>query len=244
MIDPRTVLVMVPTYDGRSEWATTQGLCAIFSMGMAGGLAGLPNCTGPALARNVCVNRFLSTPMEWLIFIDADIGFSPDDFAILMDYPRRDGGVTPPINQELHDAATLVELTALVPSPGAGTGILVPVKFKTPLIVTAEYARKSEGAPPARLGLGFARIHRSVFAALDALNLESGEARIDAFMYEGQHVADYFLSGCSEHRWLGEDTGFFSLCRLAGIHPRVEQRCKLEHVGKKSWPYVLFSGAQ
>lgn len=232
MIDPRTVLVMVPTYDGRNEWATTQGLCAIFANGMAGGLAGLPGCTGPALARNICVNRFLQTDMQWLVFWDADIGATPEDFAILMDYPRRDGYVPPPINQELHDAATCVAF-------GVGKE-----SINVALIVTAEYARKSEGAPPARLGLGFARIHRSVFAALDALNLESGEARIDSFMYEGRLVADYFISGCSEHRWLGEDTGFFSLCRMAGIHPRVEQRCKLEHVGKKSWPYVLFSVAQ
>jgi hypothetical protein len=243
MISPRTVLVMIPTYDGRNEWATTQGLCAVFSMGMAGGLAGLPGCTGPALARNVCANRFLQTDMEWLVFIDADTGFTPDDFAILMDYPRRDGAVMAPINQELHDAATLVEFD--IPGFAANDNpVNQPSTFKTPLIVAAEYARKSEGAPPVRLGLGFARIHRSVFGALDALNLESGEARIDSFMYEGRLVADYFISGCSEHRWLGEDTGFFSLCALAGIHPRVEQRCNLEHIGKKAWPYRLFSGAQ
>jgi hypothetical protein len=239
MIDPRTVLVMVPTYDGRNEWATTQGLCAIFSMGMAGGLAGLPGCSHVALARNLCAHNFLRTGLEWLVFIDADIGFTPDDFAILMDYPRRDGVITPPLNQELHDAATLAELNNQNVPKGQSS-----VRYKTPLIVCAEYARKSEGAPPARLGLGFARIHRSVFAALDTLNLESGEARIDAFMYEGNHIADYFISGCSEHRWLTEDTGFFSLCRMAGIHPRVEQRCKLEHVGKKSWPYIPMSGAQ
>jgi glycosyltransferase involved in cell wall biosynthesis len=232
MIDPRTVLIMVPTYDGRNEWATTQGLCRVFASGMAGGLAGLPNCTGPALARNVCVNRFLQTSMEWLVFIDADIGFTPEDFAILMDYQRRDGSAKVPLNQELHDAATLAAFGVGKESIGVA------------LIVTAEYARKSEGAPPARLGLGFCRIHRSVFAALDALDLESGEARIDSFTYEGALVADYFLSGCSEHRWLGEDTGFFSLCALAGIHPRVEQRCQLVHVGKKDWPYAPFYSAQ
>jgi hypothetical protein len=240
VIDPRSVLVMIPAYDGRLEWATAVGLSRIFASGMAGGLAGLPGCSHVALARNVCVNNFLRTGMEWLVFIDADIGFTPDDFAMLMDWIK---DPPPPPNQELHDAATLGEFTSMAPAVD-GSGTLVPVKFKTALTVAAEYARKSEGAPPARLGLGFARIHRSVFAALDALNLESGEARIDAFIYEGQHVADYFLSGCSEHRWLTEDTGFFSLCRLAGIHPRVEQRCNLVHVGKKDWPYVIFSGAQ
>ncbi len=236
MIDPRTVLVMVPTYDGRNEWATTQGLCAIFSHGMAGGLAGLPGCSHVALARNICVSQFLQTALEWLVFIDADIGFVPNDFAILMEWTKNP---PPPPDQELHDAATLIELPLKSDiNETIGT-------FKTPAIVCAEYARKSEGAPPARLGLGFARIHRSVFAALDKLDTDTpGEARIDSFQYEGQLVADYFLSGCSEHRWLTEDTGFFSLCRLAGIHPRVEQRCSLEHIGKKSYPYRLFSGAQ
>lgn len=227
MIAPSSVLVMIPAYDGRLETATAGGLFSIAKFGMAKNLAFLDCCTGPPLARNICVNNFLRSDFQWLVFIDADIGFSADDFAILMDYP----GAPPPLDQELHDAATLID-------------VRVPLKDSTetqfaklPALVTAEYARKQDGAPPARLGLGFARIHRNVFTALDALNLESGEARIDAFMYEGQHVADYFLSGCSEHRWLGEDTGFFSLCRLAGIHPRVEQRCKLVHYGRKGYGY-------
>lgn len=222
MIKPNEVLVMMPVADGRNESQTTIGLFQIASFGMAKNLGTLPHCSNVALARNLCANGFLRTEFEWLFFLDYDIGFTADDFAIMMEYP----GAPPPLDQELHDAATLIEVTPHnKPS------------FKTPLIVAAEYARKQEGAPPARLGLGFTRIHRSVFAELDKLNLESGEARIDAFMYEGQHVQDYFLTGCVEHRWMGEDHGFFALCRMAGIHPRVEQRCKLEHHGKKAYPY-------
>ena len=224
MIDPNSVLVMIPTYTGRPDMVCMGGVVQCAVAGLIRHHAFLPECTGPALARNLCVNGFLRSPYEWLFFWDDDIGASPDDYAIVMDWAR---DAPPPLDQELHDAATL-----------AGDA-------KIPLMVAAEYARKSEGAPPARLGLGFARIHRSVFGLLDALNLESGEARIDSFQYQGHMVADYFLSGCSEHRWLGEDTGFFSLCRLAGVHPRVEQRCKLDHVGgRRHWSYLPFSGAQ
>lgn len=229
MISPDSVLVMVPVYSRKLDFLCSGGLVSCAAAGMLKHHAYLPECNPVNLARNVAAAEFLRSPYDWLVFIDDDIGFSPDDYAILMDWGK---DPPPPINQELHDAATLAEFTPHNrPS------------FKTPLAVAAEYSRKSEGAPPARLGLGFARIHRSVFAALDALNLESGEARIDSFQYQGQMIADYFLSGCSEHRWLGEDTGFFSLCRLAGIHPRVEQRCKLQHVGTKVYPYYPASGA-
>lgn len=218
MIDPASVLIAIPAFDGRWESATGAGLFAIARAQMAVNLAKLDGNSNIALARNMVAHSFLKSPFEWLVFIDADMGFTADDYALLMDWTKNP---PPPLNQELHDAATLAGIA----------------EERTALLVSCEYARKVDNAPPARMGLGFARIHRSVFTALDALTLDSGEARIDSFMFQGQHVADYFLCGCVEHRYMTEDTGFFSLCRMAGIHPRIEQRTKLDHIGKRIFPY-------
>ena len=131
MIKPNEVLVMMPVADGRNESQTTIGLFQIASFGMAKNLGTLPHCSNVALARNLCANGFLRTEFEWLFFLDYDIGFTADDFAIMMEYP----GAPPPLDQELHDAATLIEVTPHnKPS------------FKTPLIVAAEYARKQKRA--------------------------------------------------------------------------------------------------
>lgn len=229
MIDPATVLITVPTLDGRIEAATSAGLFQVGMAHMAAAYAVLPGNSHIPMARNLIAHSFLKTEFQWLVCIDADIGFSTDDFAILMDYARNP---PPPINQELHDAATLASFQVKMPGKKTGT-------WRTPLMVAAEYARKEDGAPPARLGLGFARIHRSVFDHLRALDKEGspGEARVDSFQYRGEQVYDYYLSGCIEHSWLTEDHGFFSLCRLADIHPRVEQRCNLTHTGKKVYTY-------
>lgn len=221
MIDPQSVLIAIPAFDGRWESVTGAGLFEIARAQMAVHLAKLDGNSNIALARNMVAHSFLKSPCEWLVFIDADMGFTANDYAILMDWAK---DAPPPLDPELHAAATQVSFGETNPDPVA-------------LLVSCEYARKVDNATPARMGLGFARIHRSVFEALDALTLESGEARIDSFMFQGQHVADYFLCGCVEHRYMTEDTGFFSLCRMAGIHPRIEQRTKLVHVGKRIFPY-------
>jgi hypothetical protein len=223
VINPKDVVIAIPCHDGRMESGCAVGLHQIAARGMAPNLMKLDGCSNVALVRNVIAAGFLRMPYQWLVGIDSDIEFSPDDYAILMDWHR---APPPPLDQELHDRATLIEITPHnAPS------------YKAAAMVCAEYARKEENAVPVRLGYGFVRIHRSVFERLDALNNESGAARIDDFMYEGKMVKDYYLSGCSEHRWLGEDTGFFALARLAGIHPRIEQRTNLIHWGRKAYRY-------
>lgn len=219
MIDPKSILIATACYNGKVDMGYAGGLAAIASQQLFGGNTFLSDCSHVALARNAIVSTFLRSNFEWLFFIDDDIGFSAEDYRLVMGQPTAE----PPVNQELHDMATLFEPD----DERAGLS----------LITCAEYARKIDGAPPARLGLGFCKIHRVVFSLLDQLNLDTGEARVDAFMFEGRLVKDYFLCGAADGRWLGEDTGFFSLCRLANIHPRVEQRTRLVHTGRKSFDY-------
>ncbi len=108
---------------------------------------------------------------------------------------------------------------------------------ETHAVVVAEYAKRSTGDNRAKgvaqFGLGFTRIHRSVFDALQEVRTSEGDLMVNPFMWEGGLVYDYFPCGASpSNHWMSEDHGFFMLCQLAGIVPRVESRCDLLHWGR------------
>lgn len=101
-------------------------------------------------------------------------------------------------------------------------------------IVIAPYARKIMGMRPTGFGMGFVRIHRSVFEMLDALTDEEGKEALARFYVEGQGIAThYYQTGpSSDAVWMGEDTAFWHLCRFAGVTIRLEKRTRLGHVGQ------------
>jgi hypothetical protein len=214
MIDPTKVLIATPSYDGKVECGYAGGLAACASAHLFGNMVFLASVSHVGLARNMMAHGFMrNKDFEWLVFIDADIAFSADDFKLLLDYPP-------------HENAPAQE------------GVSVNEQGEA-LIVTAEYARKQEDLSPARFGLGFTRIHRSVFEKLDEFRLDDNGSLINQFFHKGDMVSDYFISGAIEaQHWRGEDTGFFLQCRLAGITPRIEQRTQLIHIGRKTYAYL------
>lgn len=227
MISPKTVLVYIPCHDGRFHAGCGGGLAAACSAGLLAQYSFLNDCSDIHLARDLMVNSFLMSPYEWLVFIDSDIEFSPRDFRLLMDYPViPDSGPGGPI---------IIEH----PNP-----IMASAATKTPdgddEIVCAEYSKKNDSGDVVRFGLGFTRIHRSVFSKLDEVkDSESGAPLLDYFLFKGKMVTDYFLSGVMAHQYFTEDMGFFQVVRMAGITPRIEQRTHLLHTGKKQYPYSV-----
>jgi hypothetical protein len=218
MIDPLSVLVLTPSHDNKVELGYAGGLASAASAHLFGNMFFLGGNSHVAAARNACAHVFKSSPFEESMWIDADIGFSADDFKLVMNYPLQKGEVVPPDQDAFDDAAT---------KNGNGE----------PLISCAEYSRKSESAEPVRLGMGFCKISKEVFRRLDDLKDESGAPVVQQYMNNGELVSDYFISGCRNDRWLGEDQGFFILCHMAGIVPRIEQRTRLMHYGRKVYPY-------
>jgi hypothetical protein len=112
------------------------------------------------------------------------------------------------------------------------------------LLVCAEYAKKDlNEMKPAQFGLGFTLIHRDVFARLKAITVQEegphyGAPLVGEFIYQGRVIDEYFPSGMSSTgHWMGEDHGFFGLCRLAGIKPRLETRARLVHWGRLGYRY-------
>ncbi len=105
--------------------------------------------------------------------------------------------------------------------------------------VCAEYLQKIDGQQvPAHFGLGFARVHRSVFESMIQLALEDGTPYLRQGYYAGVLLWEFFPQGVTaagEYRQ--EDHGFWQLCRMAGVNVRVERRTKLKHSGRSTWTY-------
>jgi hypothetical protein len=111
-------------------------------------------------------------------------------------------------------------------------------------IVIAPYAKKAIGEAPARMGAGFARVHRRVFEGLDAwLNEDGSEALPRYYMHlmpnaPPELATDYFFDGATpDGRWFGEDTGFWHWCALNDFSVRLEERTRLVHIGKFYYCY-------
>jgi len=116
------------------------------------------------------------------------------------------------------------------------------------LAVCAEYMKKTQDLAHevANFGLGFARVHRSVYEQLDEMVTEDGRPRMLRYRSQvhinGQQNIEEFV----EYHPIGvlpdgsrrnEDHGFWLMARLAGIKIRKETRSKLGHTGPYTWWY-------
>ncbi len=78
-----------------------------------------------------------------------------------------------------------------------------------------------------------------MFETLNTLTTEEGVETVDQFFHQGELVREYFpMTTLGDGRRVGEDGGFWTLCRLAGFTPRIEQRTRLVHWGRMAYPYV------
>jgi hypothetical protein len=105
-------------------------------------------------------------------------------------------------------------------------------------VVIAPYARKILGMQPTGFGMGFSRIHRSVFEMLDGMVDEEGKDMLGRYYLDGEIATHYFQTGVSpDARWFGEDTAFWHYCAQAGITQRLERRTRLGHAGRFVYRY-------
>jgi hypothetical protein len=99
-------------------------------------------------------------------------------------------------------------------------------------VVIAPYARKVFGMEPVGFGMGFCRIHRSVFQTLSDMTDSEGQEALPRYFYNGEVATHFFFTGASpDARWFSEDTGFWHWCALNGITQRLERRTRLGHIG-------------
>lgn len=105
-------------------------------------------------------------------------------------------------------------------------------------LVIAPYSRKVVGEAPVDFGMGFVRMHRRVLEKMRDWVMPNGDAALNSYMHKGAMLTDFFVNGpLVGSRWFGEDGGFFHFCALNDIKPRLETRCRLQHVGRFMYGY-------
>lgn len=231
MLDPREVYVAVPAYDGKIVVEQAGSLLACSRM--IGNISFKPGISHVSVARNIIAHSFLKTEAQWLICIDSDIAFAPHDLALLLE---------PTVNIDRGLLPTRVACRQV--DQDEETGTYHAKHDLADCLVCAEYSYKNDALAPVKFGLGFTRIHRGVFEAIANLRHEDGSPRAWQFLERGEMITDYYPSGpflasmLPQPVWKGEDHGFFALCHLAGIIPRIETRTRLHHIGVKAYPYL------
>ena len=105
-------------------------------------------------------------------------------------------------------------------------------------VVIAAYAKKIIGERPTDCGAGFARVHRSVFQRIKDMLKEDGSELAQRYYENGEMMINYFPTGPNmDALWLGEDYSFWSMCAMANVKPRFENRTRLRHVGYFEYGY-------
>lgn len=214
MIDPLSVLIATPTIDGKIECSQGGTLLSIGAAHLVGNIVYVPGNSSISTARDAIANRFYQeSQFEWLVWLDADIEFCENDFRLLMNYPPYDGE-SPPTAASVNDKGE-------------------------PLIVCAEYARKMDKVDAIHFGLGFCRVHKSVYEKMAAQEDGEGNRLLDRYMYQDKEWVRYHPELVTmQSQKLNEDHGFFWMARNCGITPCVEQRTRLIHTGRKQFPYT------
>lgn len=240
MINPSSICVAIPAYDGKVVVELCGSLVACSYM--FGAVSLKPGISHVALARNFIAQQFLRSKFEWLVMIDSDIAFAPQDFRLLMEPTI----TSTQSGQVAEDQSTPSRVqVASMDEKGRLDGFI-----DADMLVTAEYSYKNDTLAPCRMGLGFTRVHRSVFDKISQIEHEDGQGRAWQYTWQGEMFTDYFPCGLGLAQnvatpdWKGEDIGFFTMCALAGIIPRIETRTYLHHVGVKAYPYIGDGGGQ
>lgn len=300
MIDPRTVMVAIPCYDGKVMAELTGML--VTGARLFGAISLPTECSHISLVRNLIAAQFMASSFEWLVCIDSDtIPSSPRDLELLLepcdsaahyfeDQHSELGFEDQRSNSFVSSSSVLVPCPTrlLTPQCIAGRPLDEKTLSAADLLVCAEYSFKNDNLEPVKLGMGFVRIHRSVFERLQELKYDggptvevrrdlmerviemvkcgddwekaealsvlqqlvdtredkAGQGRLWQVSWKGRMYYDYYPSGplisqfVPTAEWKGEDHGFFTLCMLAGVVPRIETRTRLIHMGRKGYPYL------
>lgn len=168
IIDPRGVYLAIPCGDGRlmSEVAGS----VVQTMGLWSAISMPSECSHVSLVRNLIASQFLASSCEWLVCVDNDIRFSRQDYLLLLQ-PK-----DPDKKEDTLGAAPAP--TRVATTTAAGTRTMADV------LVVAEYAYKNDTLEPVKNGMGFVRIHRSVFRTLEALKHDHGTVNVPGELWD------------------------------------------------------------
>lgn len=208
-----SVYIGIPSYDGKLHWATMQGLlgvaniCAKNSVGLAVDV--VPHDAFIGRARNMLVNRFMSSGMQDLMFVDADIGFDP---------------------------TAVVDLCKAAPDIVMGLYMMKSPQPRYPALMEDPIVRHPSDMRLIKLKYGptgFMRVRRRVFEKM----MEKWPEDYYFDGLQGK-IFDFFPNGRFDHHFTGEDIKFCERAITCGIDMWALQGISLRHFGEKSWDSV------
>lgn len=182
-------------------------------------------------SRSFMVSRFLDNPaFSHMLFIDSDIGFTPEAVFRLIDAKKHVVGGIYPIKlfdwSRVHQAAR-----DFPPSEVEARSLAYVAAFPNATNV------RTEGgfAQASGLGAGFLLVHRSVFERLKARHPELRLNNILEYGDDSAKRADnlYALFECliENGTYLSEDFAFCARCRDLGIEIWADLESRLDHYG-------------
>lgn len=184
-----------------------------------------------ARARQDLVTRFLETPhATHLLFVDSDIGFTPDQVFRLMEFEvEMAAGVYPYKHLDLERARRVLADRKNAPRPAIWS---YGVEFEDP----SRIALKDGFARALSSGMGFTLFKRSVFEKMigryPELQYTSGFLPTDPFPQSRNRYALFndMIDEASGH-YLSEDLSFCRRWTRMGGEIWVDTQSKLQHMG-------------
>jgi len=221
-----SVLIAMPCYGGNVGEKTTTGLFKLgkelYKNDIDHGMLTLSNESLISRGRSRIVNFFLNnTEYEYLFFLDADVGFVPEDFFQLWD------------NRDLKMVSGAYPMKSL------------PLQYNYNLIEPINQIRENI-AEIGGIGLGFSLISREVFMSIakDFSDLKYEPNRNSSTKplsdKEIENSYHFFVERKIDGKYLPEDHSFFSRARDCGYKSWLCESINLAHTGY----YVFEKGTQ
>lgn len=214
------VFIATPAYDGRVCDGYTQALKAsmahLAELGIGCQWETLDGCCYVQIARNKLVRTFLESDCTDLVFIDADVEWTPDGLVDLLSHPAQIVSGAYPTKE--HDER-------------------YPVWLKTGEAGRPELAGLSGLLECWQAATGFMRIHRSAFLAMQKHFGE--ELEVDEYDFTGSKktggFSNFFDTSKRGRVWIGEDVAFCRAWTMEMGRPMfIDPGIKLTHWG--TWP--------
>lgn len=211
-----SLLVAIPCYGGIVSDKTAKGLFnlgkELRTAGLDHGIVTISNESLVTKARSRIVNFFMNTTeYEYIMFIDADIGFSPDDVFNLLKHQK-----------DIICGAY----------PMKGIPLRYNYNISNPKIEEGELVKIEN------IGFGFSLIHRRVFEGIHKRYGEelkyfpaTNDSSYPPTEKEYHNSYHYFLELKKDMSFLPEDFSFFERAKRVGYDVWLNTNIKLSHVG-------------
>lgn len=167
-------------------------------------------------ARNICVNKFLSSDCDEFIFIDSDVGFDDDALSKLL-HNDKDivAGAYPYRKDNQTEFPVIIDFSNNNNCKEEKTGLV--------------YARI--------VPTGFMRIQRRVFEKIISLSEKTPEY-VYKIEKDSRGIYTFFRTGIlfpNDNTWYGEDVAFCMWWKAMGGELFIEPRINFTHTGHKQF---------